>query len=370
MVDPTRIPQQLTRLFGLRRSTPLGAAPGTLVFDPDAHASEVKIIAYDPKEISERTITSPDEITSLERTGKVLWINVDGLGDEEMIRAIAAKFQLHPLATEDVLNVSQRPKVEEYPNQTFMVVRMASFEKERLQTEQVTMFLGSDYVITFQERPGDCLEPVRVRLRAGRGRARTSGADYLAYALLDTVVDHCFPVLEAYGDRIASLEDEVLDDPKPSATAEIHEARRDLIGLRRAVWPMREMLATLHREPSPQIKEETRIYLRDCFDHAMQILDLVESYRDVVSGLLDVYLSSVSNRMNEIMKVLTLIATIFIPLSFIAGVYGMNFDASRSPLNMPELSWYFGYPFALFLMALTAGGFVVYFVRKGWLGRS
>ena len=229
------------------------------------------------------------------------------------------------------------------------------------------MFLGAQFLLTFQERPGDCFEPIRARLRSGRAKIRDRQADYLAYALLDAVIDGYFPVLEAMGERLEVLEDRVIARPADIEAAEIHEIKRDLLLLRRTVWPQREMVNALTRETSPYVTDQTRLYLRDCYDHTIQLMDIVETYREIATGLIDVYLSSVSTRLNEIMKVLTIIATIFIPLGFITGIYGMNFDRGASPWNMPELGWYWGYPVVVGLMAGLALGMLYYFYRIGWI---
>lgn len=265
------------------------------------------------------------------------------------------------------MNVHQRPKVEEYADQTYIVTRMPMFH-ERLETEQISIFLGKGYVLTFQERPGDCLDPVRQRLRSQRGRIRANGEDYLTYALLDTVIDSYYPILESHGERVELLEENILDHPGPDLIADVHVLKSDLLTFRRAIWPQREMINALIRDSSPHVTESTAIYFRDCYDHTIQLLDMVETYREIASGLVDLHFSSISTRMNEIMKVLTIIATIFIPLGFVAGVYGMNFDSSKSPLNMPELTWYWGYPFALGLMTAIAGIMLYFFYRRGWLG--
>jgi magnesium transporter len=239
---------------------------------------------------------------------------------------------------------------------------------ERLWTEQFSLFLGKGFVLTFQEgRPGDCFDPVREQIRKGVGRLREAGPDHLAYALLDAVIDAYFPVLEAYGESLEDLEEDLLWDPRRQSVIQIHAIKRDLLTLRRAIWPLRDVIGLLLREEPAFILPETHPYLRDCYDHIVQIIDLVETYRELTSSMMDVYLSSVSNRMNEIMKVLTVISTIFIPLSFIAGVYGMNFNPQASPLNMPELNWAWGYPLCLGLMGCVAGALVVYFWRRGWL---
>jgi magnesium transporter len=237
-----------------------------------------------------------------------------------------------------------------------------------LESEQVSLFLGPDFVVTFQERPGDCLEPVRERIRKKVARIRDAGPGYLTYSILDAVIDHFFPLLEAYGERLETLEDRIILRPDRSVVAEIHDMKRELLYVRRAIWPQREALNTLVRDDIPHISAETRLYLRDCYDHCVRLIDLVETYREVCSDLMDLYLSSISNRMNEIMKVLTIISTLFIPLTFVVGVYGMNFDTA-SPWNMPELKWYFGYPLCLALMAAITVGQIFFFRRKGWIGQ-
>jgi magnesium transporter len=295
----------------------------------------------------------------------VVWVNVNGLGDADVARGIGDLFGLHTLALEDVLNVHQRPKVEEYDRELFLVTRMPRTGIST-DTEQVSLFLGDGFLVTFQEEPGDCLGPVRERIRQGRPRIRSGGPDYLAYAVLDTIVDAYFPLLDELGDQLERLEEEILQEAGPEAVGKLHELKRRLTGIRRVVLPIRESVTGLVRDESPLVTDSTRLYLRDCLDHTYQLIELVEHYRDLASGLLDLHLTIVSNRMNDVMKVLTIIATIFIPLGFIAGVYGMNFDVGASPWNMPELSWPFGYLFALGLMAIVAGGMILFFRRKGW----
>jgi magnesium transporter len=259
--------------------------------------------------------------------------------------------------------------VEQYPAYYFIVARMAE-TGERLGTEQLSLFLGKNYVLTFQERHGDCFEPVRDRIRKGGNKIRNTGPDYLAYAVLDAFIDNFFPFLEHLGERLETLEDEVILRPDTQTIAQIHRIKRDLLTMRRAVWPLRDALTSLIRESTPLITDDTRIYLRDCYDHTIRLIDLLETYREVATGLTDIYLSSLSNRLNEVMKVLTIFSAIFIPLSFIAGVYGMNFNPSSSPWNMPEVNWKWGYPFALALMAAVAIVLLIYFRRKGWLTSS
>jgi magnesium transporter len=274
---------------------------------------------------------------------------------------------LHRLALEDVVNAHQRPKVDEYEDATFIVCNMIHTE-EGLQTEQVSIFVGERFVVTFQERPGDCFGPIRDRLRHGRGRVRREGPDYLAYTLIDTIIDGYFEPVEKYGDVIEALELAVVDRATKKVVSQIHAARRDLFLLRKTIWAQREMVAALSRETYFGFTDTTQLYLRDCYDHTIQLLDMTETYRDFATSLFELYLSTVSNRMNEIMKVLTIIATIFMPMSVIASIYGMNFDPEKSPWNMPELGWYFGYPFALGLMALVAIVMLALFWRRGWIG--
>jgi magnesium transporter len=349
------------------RRTPPGSTPGTFVIDPRAPRPRIRVIAYSLDSITEETVSDLASIRNLLAKWPVVWVNVDGLGDEGIIRELGQIFDLHQLALEDIVNVHQRAKVEQYKNNSFIVARMAEMN-ERLETEQLSLVLGKNYVLTFQEQPGDCFDPVRERIHKKGGRIRQAGPDYLAYALLDSFIDHYFPVLEKYGERIEELEDEVVLRPGSRFVSEIHELKRDLLSLRRAAWPLRETLNALVREPSPFIRDETRIYLRDCYDHLVQIIDLLENYREIAAGIMDVYLSSVSNRLNEIMKVLTIFTTFFIPLNFIAGLYGMNFRTDSSPWNMPELGWHYGYPFALAVMAASGAAMLLYFRRKGWLG--
>jgi magnesium transporter len=346
-----------------------GASPGTLVVPPGSKPPRLRVIAYGPERIEERELTDPQQLRALLGQWPVLWVDVDGLGDVAVLEALGAIFGLHRLALEDVLNLLQRPKAERFGEHLFVVARMPVAEAEGgLATEQLSLFIGTNFLITFQERPGgDCFDPVRARLRAGKGRSRIAGPDYLAYALLDGVVDAYYPVLEGCGDRLDALEDELFEHPAPGAARRVHQVRRDLLTVRRAVWPLREELATLVREPDPLVADETRVYLRDCYDHAVQMIDLLETYRDLGAGLMEIHLSLLSHRMNEIMKVLTIMASIFIPLTFIVGVYGMNFDTSH-PLNMPELRWAWGYPAVMVLMLVLAVGMLLYFRRRGWLG--
>jgi magnesium transporter len=351
-----------------RRAAP-GTAPGSLTVDPQAPKPVIRLLAYNSEKYIERDIVDPQELRHFLGHWHVCWVDVDGLGDAHTLEQIAAIFHLHPLAMEDVVNVHQRAKVDTFGDRTFMVTHMFSMT-EHLESEQVSLFLGPDFVITFQERPGDCLEPVRERIRKQETRVREADAGYLAYAILDAVTDHYFPILEAYGERLEVLEDRIVARPDRGVVAEIHDMKRELLYVRRAIWPQREALNTLVRDEIPHISAETRLYLRDCYDHSVRIIDLLETYREVCSDLMDLYLSSISNRMNEIMKVLTIISTLFIPLTFVVGVYGMNFDTQASPWNMPELKWPFGYPLCVALMIAIAIGQLFFFRHKGWIGQS
>jgi magnesium transporter len=351
----------------VRRRTAPGASPGTIAPDPEASRPIIQVLAYGEEDFVERRLDSVEQAAEFAHKWPVVWINVDGLGDAATVEELGQMFNLHRLALEDVVNVHQRAKVEQYAEHLFLVARMVEFVEGRLASEQMSVFLGPNWVLTFQERLGDCFGPVRERIRQKRGRIRSAGPDYLAYALIDAVVDNYFPALERYGERLDELEAEVMAEPTRETVDRIHEVRSDLLLLRRSIWPHREAMAVLARDENPLITPETRIYFRDCYDHTIQIIDLLEADRELCSDLRDFYLSVISNRMNEVMKLLTIIATIFIPLSFIAGVYGMNFDSSASPWNMPELHWRYGYPVTLIVMAVLGLGMLYYFWRKGWL---
>ncbi|WP_292727421.1 magnesium/cobalt transporter CorA [Methanoculleus sp.] len=322
----------------------------------------VTVIEYDESRFNEQTCTRPGDLRALILRPTVTWINADGIHDTRMVQAIGDAVGIHPLTLEDIANTSQRPKIEDYGDYLYVAIRMLSPDSDgEFQSEQVSLVLGRGYVISFQEQPGDAFERIRERLRAGAGRLRSEGADYLFYALLDAIVDGYFGVIEVFGERIEAVEEEVVADPDRETLQAIYALKRSLVALRRSVWPLRDVVAELERGDSPLIRESTLVYLRDVYDHTIEVAETVETYRDTMSGLLDVYLSSQSSRMNEIMKVLTIIATIFIPLTFIAGLYGMNFA------YMPELRHPWGYPAALTLMAIVAGVMLLYFKKKGWI---
>jgi magnesium transporter len=349
-----------------RRRVPPGSPPGTLVPDPNESPPRISVIAYGPDDLVEADVERIADLPPYLSSWPVTWVNVDGLGDVGVLQELGALFGLHRLALEDVINLHQRAKVDDYGERLFLVTHMASLAAMDLQIEQMSMFVGPAFLLTFQHLPGDCLGPVRLRLRGGNGNLRRSGPDYLAYALIDAALDGFFPVLEVLGERLEELEVGILDDPTPATRHQIHQIRHGLLSLRRTIWPQREALNQLVRDPIPLVAPETRVYLRDAYDHVIQLIDLVEAYREFASDLTDLYLSSVSTRMNEVVKVLTIISTIFIPLSFVAGVYGMNFDTTW-PWNMPELGWRFGYLLALGLMAAVAAVLLAYFRRRDWL---
>jgi len=338
---------------------------------------------YGLHSFEERPVATVAELAPPSSPGLVTWLDVRGLKHEETLAAIAAHFDIHPLAAADVVNAPQRPKTESYDSHLLMIAHMATLDSRDkgeplMHTEQVGIVLGRGWVVTYQEssEDGDVLEPVRQRIRQARGKMRTSGADYLAYALLDAVVDGYYPVLEHLGQHLEDLEMRTLERPVTETGRQIHALKRTMLLLRRAIWPEREALSALLRDAededdaTPLLTPTTRLYIRDVYDHVVQVVDMIETYREFAASLMDVYLSSVNNRMNEVVKVLTIISTIFLPLSFIASVYGMNFHTDRSPWNMPELEWRFGYPFALGLMAAVGVGMLTAFRLFGWLGRS
>lgn len=362
--------KQRKKLLPMRRrhhDSP-GMIPGTIMVPEGASAPIISVIAYNDDALTEAILTSSADIPAYLQQWPMTWINVDGLGSADLLRELGDMFQLHALALEDVSNTHHRAKTEDYDDYLFIITHMMRQIDGGLDREQISLFIGQNYVLTIQERPGgDILAPVRERLRRGKGRLiRKAGTDYLGYAILDTIVDGYFPIMEHFGDWISTLEDSVIDNPSRTLIGETHDIKRQLQMLRQCIWPMREVIVNMSSD-NDIVKEETRLYLRDIRDHVTNIMDLLEIDRERASGLIDVYLSSVNNQMNETMRVLTVIATIFIPLSFIASLYGMNFDTTISPWNMPELKWFYGYPFALGLMALVALILLGYFAKRGWI---
>lgn len=350
-----------------RRGHTPGAKPGTFSIEPDAQPTTIRVIAYDHDRVIDQKIEDTRELKELIGKWPVVWVDVVGLGTEEKLRAIADIFKMHPLALEDVVHVHQRSKVDAYDNALYIVMRIPDSTQNHI-CEQFSLFLGKNFLVTFQERAGDCFDLVRSGLRLKESAARKGvHPDYLAYRLIDAAVDAYFPLIERIGDHLDQLDDPGAVSRTQQAFSELHIVRRELLMLRRAVWPLRDAISNLRSELTPFVTDETRLYLRDCYDHAVQLIDLLESYRDIAGDVRDYYLSTISNRMNEIMKTLTVIATIFLPLSFIASVYGMNFNTAASKWNMPELNWIYGYPFALGLMLSVTAGMLWWFKRKGWL---
>jgi magnesium transporter len=350
-----------------RRTKP-GASPGTVETHPDAPRPVIRVIAYSPSECVEEEVSDPNHLPEYVKRFPVAWINVDGLGDARIIQRIGELFGIHPLALEDVVNAHQRAKVEDYEEQLFIVARMMH-NRGSFETEQLSMFLGERFLLTFQERQGDCLDPVRERIRKDSGKIRRMKPDYLAYAVIDTVIDSYFPLAEHLGDDLDRLEDDMIARYDPGLAHGIHTVRNELMLMRRTLRPHREAVNQLVRDPHRLVTDETRVFLRDCYDHTVQLIDLMEAYREMCVDLRDFHISLVSQRMNEIMKVLTLIATIFMPLSFIAGLYGMNFNP-HLPGNMPELNWPFAYVGVLTVMAGVVIGLLIYFRRKRWIGQE
>jgi magnesium transporter len=326
------------------------------------------VFAIGPEEVHETTGLTPAEIKALRGTVPVIWVDFDGPVDEETLGEFGKIFELHRLSLEDVKNARQRPKVEHYPKYHFIVTRMVALQ-EKITSEQLSLFFGNNFVITFQERAGgDCLEPLRKYLRnMAPDSVRSITADYLAYSIVDMVVDGFFPVLKTLGDRLNDLEEEIFRRHDQHHAARIHAIKRDIWALRQTIWPVRDALASLQRENINLVHNETRLHLRDCYDHALRIIEMVESHQTMCSDLMELQMSRENSRMNEILRVLTIISTLFIPPTFVAGIYGMNFHGDKSPFNMPELDWQFGYPFALCIMALMMGGLVAWMWWKGWL---
>ncbi len=342
-----------------------GLPPGTLIHvgKESTEAVNITVIDYDETRLEEREHVPAEDCASYLEMPGPSWINVDGVHDAGIIGKIGTDFAIHPLVLEDILNTGQRPKSETFDEYIFIVLKMLSYseESEEITGEQVSLLLGENYVISFQEKEGDVFNPVRDRIRGSKGRIRKMKADYLAYALLDAVVDNYFVILEKIGEKIEFMEEELVSNPTPQTLQSIHNLKRESLYLRKSIWPLREVINNLVRGESSLIHESTQIYLRDVYDHTIQVIDTVETLRDMISGMLDIYLSSVSNRMNEIMKVLTMFAAVFIPLTFMAGVYGMNFEF------MPELKWSWSYPVLLCAMAAVGISFVYYFKKKQWL---
>ncbi|MFO0165913.1 MAG: magnesium/cobalt transporter CorA [Microcystis sp.] len=340
-----------------------GSEPGTLIIEPDAKPSRIILIDYDEDNAVRKVDITPNACAPYIGTNTVSWMDIQGLGSETVLKQVGDIFNLHPLLLEDVVNVPQRPKLEDYNNQLLVISQMVRLKEDEsgFDTEQVSFVLGKRYLLSFQEEElQDCFEIVRDRIRTSQGRVRKSGADYLTYLLLDTIIDGYFPVVEHYEDRIEALEDMIISNPDRDTMQEIYDVRRELLALRRLIWPMRNVLHLLMRDHHGIVSDEVQIYFRDSYDHVIQILEIIEAYRELAASLMDVYMSTMGNKLNEIMKFLTVISTIFIPLTFIVGVYGMNFE------NMPELKGEWSYFMVWLVMLAVAGGLIFYFWRKGW----
>ena len=348
-----------------KSSRKAGLPPGTLVHIGEKRTEDVRItlMDYDERNVDERSDLTPEACSDFKASPTVTWVNVTGIHDINVIETFGKVFDIHPLVLEDVVHTGQRPKMEDMGGYLYIVLKMLSFTdgEKSFEAEQLSLIVGSNFVISFQEHEGDVFQTIRDRIHKGKGRIRRSGSDYLAYALMDAIVDNYFIILEDMGEKIETLQESVLSEPDPSNLREIQEMRREMAFLRRSIWPLREAISAIQRTESPLIGETVGPYLRDVYDHTIQVIETVETLRDAVSSTLDIYLSSLSNKMNEVMKVLTIIATIFIPLTFIAGIYGMNFKF------MPELEWHWGYPAVCLLMLILGVLMLLGFKKKNWL---
>jgi len=361
LLTPLRLRPRLIK----RMSRTAGLSPGTLVHvgKRKVEKTRITILDYGEKRFEEKEVKRVEECFPFKDKPTITWINIDGLHEVEVIRKIGKHFNLHPLMLEDIVNTGQRPKVEEFDGYILIVLKMIYLAEKTDQViaEQISLVLGPNFVISFQETMGDIFNPIRERIRNNRGNHRKAGADYLAYSLIDMIVDNYFHILEKFGEKIEVIEEQLMATPTQETMKSIHSLKREIILLRRSVWPLRDLVNVIERSDSKLINKKTKIYLRDVYDHSIQVMDTVETFRDMLSGMLDLYLSSISNKMNEIMKVLTIITTIFIPLSFLAGIYGMNFEF------MPELEWRWGYHMVWAVMIVSAISMVIYFRKKGWM---
>ena len=355
----------MSKFFNLKVSKKAGLAPGTLIYTNEQKMthSKIALIDYDENNLSEKELSKIEECSVLKSSSTVSWINIDGIHEVEIIEKIGKMFDIHPLVLEDIVSITQRPKYEDYEKYIYVVLKMLSYNDNKMEinTEQVSFIIGQNFILSLQEQEGDIFDSLRVRIRNSKGRIRKMGADYLAYALLDAVVDNYFIILEKIGEKIEEIEELLVTEPTHETLETIHHFKKELLFLKKYVWPLREVINSLTRSESTLINENTTIYFKDVYDHTIQVIDTIETFRDITAGMLDLYLSSISNKMNNVMKVLTIIATIFIPLTFIAGIYGMNFKF------MPELEWRWGYPAIWTIMLSIFVSMVLYFKRKDWL---
>jgi len=354
-----------TSKFLKKTSKKAGLSPGTLIHvgEQKVEKASISLMNYDAARLEEKQLKGIEESFAYRDTPPVSWINIDGLHEVDVIEKIGTHFDIHPLTMEDIVNTGQRPKVEDFEDYIYLVFKMLKIDESanHLTSEQVSLILGPHYLISFQEVEGDVFNFVRERIRKGKGHIRKSGPDYLAYALVDAAVDHYFIILEKMGEKMEHFEEQLHAQPTPEILQAIHDLKREMIYFRKQVWPIREVLSVWQKTDSDMVQEDTKVFIRDVYDHTIQVIDTIESFRDIISGMMDLYLTTVSNKMNEVMKVLTIIATIFIPLTFVAGIYGMNFK------YMPELEWKWSYLFLWILLVVIFLGMMLYFKRKKWL---
>jgi magnesium transporter len=353
-----------TAFYGERQSKTAGLPPGTLIHigDQKAERTRITVMDYTSTDFIEREDATLEEVNEYITHPSITWVNVTGLAQTDMIATLGKTLDLHPLTMEDIVNTAQRPKMEDYEHYLFLVVKMLYLDDEHfIRGEQVSLVLGKNFVVSFQEQPGDVFAGIRTRIKEHKGRIRDLGGDYLLYSLLDTIIDSYFAVFERIGEVLEETEDGLVTTTGPQPMRMLLSVKKDLIFLRKSIWPVRDVVSGLQRGTSPLVQETTQIYLKDAYDHAIQVLDTLETFRDTSTALMDIYLTSISNRTNEVMKVLTIIATIFIPLTFVTSLYGMNFT------YMPELQWFWGYPLALFAMVSIAVVEILYFWRRGWI---
>ncbi len=355
----------MTKRVMKRRAKKAGLPPGSLVYLGDKPNATTKIQLFDYLDghLTEREVMHPDECAPFKDSNTVTWINIDGIQNVGVLEKIGKQYDLHPLVMEDILNTDQRPKIEDHDRYLYVVLKMLSYNEadQEIGIEQLSLVLGDNFVLSFQDKPGDVLDPLRERIRQAKGKIRKLGPDYLLYAIMDEVVDNYFVVMEKLGDKVEQIEDIVAVKPRPDTLQQIHRLKREMIVLRKAVWPLRELITTLRHDDTPLLKESTAIYFRDLNDHIVQIIEGVEAYRDMLSSMLDVYLSIMSNRANGVMKVLALFSAIFMPLTFITGIFGMNFK------DFPELEWKYGFQGTVILMVVLAIAMLIFFRRKKWL---
>jgi magnesium transporter len=348
----------------------IGQSPGSLIYMGDITEREFKLkfFSYNKEDFLEEILSNPEEIKKYSDPNQKLWVNIDGIQHANLIGRIGEIFQINQLTLEDILNTSHRPKTEDLGDYIFIVFKLLGIEKttKQMNVEHVSLILSEKFVLSFQEDEDDEFEIIRENLRKNKGHIREQGLDYLTYRILDFAIDNYFIVLENIGDRIEEIEDELLSKPSNDTLHQLYKLKGDMVTIRRVVWPLREAISVLEKTESPFLKKNITLYLRDLYDHIIQLIDTTENYREMISGMMDIYLSSISNKLNEVMKVLTIISTLFIPLTFIAGIYGMNFNTQVSPYNMPELNWLFGYPFVITIMLIVVLVLLFFFKKKKW----